>query len=312
MLLSEIKSQFNEKKIDKHEFITKMYEQHLVLGDYANFLAQSGISKIEIGDGQLIFTSRATPYHTGGLRFLTNIDDKRVTPLEAFNFGRYEDEDSEMIYKLLDKSFVVFDIGGNIGWYTTHIAKMLTNGKLYAFEPIPATFKNLQQNVQLNALQNVVLNNIALSDSKGELSFYYSSKMTGASSSQNITNNENAVLVKCITNTLDSYCKENSIERIDFIKCDVEGAELFAIKGGLEAISTFKPIVFTEMLRKWAQKFNYHPNDIVALFKSMDYKCFINYSGKLKQIEVIDELTIDTNFFFLHKEKHASQIDALL
>jgi FkbM family methyltransferase len=308
MKLNEIKESFEKGLIDKHEFISKMYEIHIILNDYVHFLPKSGIEKIEINSEGIVFVSRNTEYHSGGIRFFSKIDDKRVTPLEAFNFGRYEDEDSEMIYKLIKPNYTVFDIGANIGWYTNHIAKNLEIGNIHAFEPIPDTFESLVKNVKLNNFPNIKLNNIALSDSIGELNFYYSSKMTGASSSKNITKNEDAILVNCKTNTIDEYAKEFNVQSIDFIKCDVEGAELFAFRGGVESIKKFKPIVFTEMLRKWASTFGYHPNDIIELFKNMDYSCYINSNGKLLKIERIDDATIDTNFFFMHLSNHSQQI----
>ena len=311
MKLTEIKNLFVSGEIDKHTYISKMYYYHLILKEYSDFIGDSGISKIEISTDSLIFISRETEYHPGGLNFIISIDDKRVTPLEAFNFGRYEDEDSEMIYKLLEDNFTVFDVGANIGWYTTHIAKILTNGSIHAFEPIPDTFGWLKKNTELNYLNNITLNNIALSEVKGEFTFYYSHNMTGASSLQNITNNEKAILVKCKTETLDNYFKDSNLEKLDFIKCDVEGAELFVFKGGIQTILSHKPIVFTEMLRKWSAKFNYHPNEIIKLFTSIGYCCFYNNQGKLKKLNQIDENTVETNFFFLHVDKHADKISIL-
>ena len=72
--------------------------------------------------------------------------------------------------------------------------------------------------------------------------------------------------VECNVRRMDDFVKDENINRIDFIKCDVEGSELFVYQGGIESIDRFKPIVFSEMLRKWSNKFGYHPNDIINLF----------------------------------------------
>jgi hypothetical protein len=66
-----------------------------------------------------------------------------------------------------------------------------------------------------------------------------------------------------------SFVAKNNA-KVDFIKCDVEGAELFVYQGAKATLMQQKPIVFTEMLRKWAAKFDYHPNDIIALFDELD------------------------------------------
>ena len=188
------------------------------------------------------------------------------------------------------------------------MAALLSSGRVYSFEPIPDTFAKLTNNVKLNQLSNIDLYNIALSEKKGTLTFYYSPFMSGASSSQNITENSNAVLVECKTSTVDDFVNDNSIPKIDFIKCDVEGAELFVFKGALQTIAQHKPIVFSEMLRKWAAKFGYHPNDIISLFSKEGYSCFVTKDGNLAKLESVNESTEETNFFFLHNEKHSSKI----
>ena len=147
-----------------------------------------------------------------------------------------------------------------------------------------------------------------MSSKKEKLEFYYSPTVTGASSSQNITENINMTKLELEAETIDNFMITNSISKLDFIKCDVEGAEYFVFQGGLESIRKHIPIIFTEMLRKWAFKFNYHPNDIINLFKSVGYKCYYSCNGKLKAIEFILEDTIPTNFFFLHPHVHADLI----
>ena len=101
--------------------------------------------------------------------------------------------------------------------------------------------------------------------------------------------------------------------KIDFIKCDVEGAELFVFQGALKLLAQDKPIVFTEMLRKWAAKFDYHPNQIIELFQGLGYQCFTaDAEGKLRAFGLMDDQTQETNFFFLHKTQHAHEIKELL
>ncbi len=91
---------------------------------------------------------------------------------------------------------------------------------------------------------------------------------------------------------------------IDLIKCDVEGAELFVFQGGMKAIAKCRPIIFCEMLRKWAAKFAYHPNDIVALLRDAGYRCFAAENGTLVEVIRVDDTTQATNFFFLHEQAH--------
>jgi Methyltransferase FkbM domain len=143
-----------------------------------------------------------------------------------------------------------------------------------------------------------------------DLTFYYYPEGSGNASSVNLSENEHIETITCHVKKMDDFVKNENCT-IDFIKCDVEGAELLVFKGGAETIHRDKPIVFTELLRKWAKKFNYHPNDVLAFFRSAGYRCFTASGDKLVEFGNVDEETKETNYFFLHSEKHESIINAL-
>lgn len=304
MSIQKVKENYENRTISKAVFIDKMKEFHKVLFDFSESLKDTEINKIEILDNEVIMETRKTDYHNGGIKLIVDKLDKRTVTLEAFNFNTYEKEDSEMIYNLIDSKGSIIDIGANVGWYSLHFAAMLNVENVYSFEPIPETYKKLQKNISINNLKNIKSYPIALSEKKQKLPFYYSPMQTGASSSKNILENEDAIQLELESITLDEFVKNNNIEQIDFIKCDVEGAELFVFQGALNSIKKFKPIIFTETLRKWAAKFNYHPNDIFDFFVKLDYEAYYVKNKKLIKIDRVTEDTEQTNFFLLHKEKH--------
>jgi hypothetical protein len=82
--------------------------------------------------------------------------------------------------------------------------------------------------------------------------------------------------------------------------------------GALECLKRDAPIVFTEMLRKWSAKFGYHPNEIIRLLAGIGYRCFVVSGDALTEFREMDDETVQTNFFFLHAENHASKIDRYL
>lgn len=308
MNIKNVKKEYKEQKISKGNFIEKMHEFHKVLFDFSENLKHTEIAKIEILDNKVVFTTRATDYHPGGCKFYVDVVDKRVTPIDTFNFDMYEKDDSEMLFKLLNDGDTIFDIGANIGWYSNHLAKKFPNSTIYSFEPIPETFNQISVNTELNGATNIRLNNLALSSKKEKLTFYYSPNVTGASSSQNITENQSMTKLELEAETIDNFISTNSIDKLDFVKCDVEGAEYFVYQGGFETFKNHKPIVFTEMLRKWAAKFDYHPNDIITFFSEIGYDCFYSQNGKLKSITKITDDTTETNFFFLCPDIHTDLI----
>ncbi|HLO94734.1 MAG TPA: FkbM family methyltransferase, partial [Burkholderiaceae bacterium] len=140
--------------------------------------------------------------------------------------------------------------------------------------------------------------------------FYFYPEGSVNASSVNVSERRDAELITCHVERLDDFVSNNKLH-VDFIKCDVEGAELFVFQGATETLQRDKPIVFTEMLRKWAAKFNYHPNEIIALFASFEYRCFYAGENALKELAEMTDETVETNFFFLHAKKHQQLIDEL-
>ena len=305
MNLFELEAAFRAHTISKQQYIDEMHQLHSQLFDYAEFLKGKKIGSIEISAGRVIVTARGS-----GIKILCDKADKRIAPIETLNFGAYEKEDSEMLFRLLEDGLNIFDVGANIGWYSLHFAKSFPNSTIQAFEPIPATFGYLEANIGLNQATQVHPHNFGLSDREGELMFYFDPRGSGGASAVDLQETGAAQKVLCKIQRLDSFVAKTGA-RVDFMKCDVEGAELLMLTGGVETLKKFKPMVFAEMLRKWAAKFNYHPNKIIEFMAGLGYCCFVGRAGKLTEFKVMDDNTTETNFFFLHNVAHAAKINAL-
>ncbi|MDN5074652.1 FkbM family methyltransferase [Aliarcobacter butzleri] len=285
----------------------KMYkESHDKLFEYSEFIKDRDIQKIEITDDSVVITTREL-----GIKMVCNRFDEGIAPIVILNFKNYEKNDSDMIFKLVNDNYTVFDIGGNMGWYSIGLYKAKKNIDIHTFEPIPSTYESLVGNAKINGAK-IKINNFGLSDKKQDLIFYFHKENSGNASATIMNEERENIEIKCHVDTLDNYFKKNKLTKLDFIKCDVEGAELFTFKGGEEVIRNYKPIVFTEMLRKWSAKFNYHPNEIIEFFKDMGYGCYFATENKLKEIKTMTDETLETNFFFLHKQKHINCIKKFL
>jgi len=302
MKLQDIKNAFIQNQIEKSAYIDQMYNIHEVLFDYSEFIKNTDIQKIEISDNRVILTTRKD-----SIKLIAKYPDKRIIPIEILNFSYYEREALDFLKKVINPESVMFDIGGNVGWYTINLKKEKPGLIVYTFEPIPKTFTILKENCLLNNISTENLYNIGFSDEDKEVEFYFYPEGSGNSSMVNLTENPDVVVVKSLVQKIDTFIQKKNIN-VDFIKIDVEGAELFVLKGGLETIRKDTPVIFTEMLRKWSLKFNYHPNEIIELLKIIGYKCFILQNERLREFYLMDESTTDTNFIFLHVEKHKSII----
>jgi len=109
---------------------------------------------------------------------------------------------------------------------------------LHAFEPVPHTFKVLEENLHYYDGPNLHLNNCGLSEKKGTVDFYI--KQSCASNSY-VNNIDYTDIIQCQIITLDEYVKRNRINQVDFIKADIEGAERDMLLGASEVIKKFKP-----------------------------------------------------------------------
>lgn len=305
MTIIETRTKYLNHQLSKPDFIKEMYQSHhSKLFEYAEFIKQTNISSIEITDEKVIVTSR------NQVKMICPKGDHRVAPIESLNFLDYETTESAMIMRLVEPEDCVIDIGANMGWYSINIAKKYPNSKIYAFEPIPKTYHYLSENISLNSVRNIEALPFGLSNEKNDLVFYFYPEGGVNASIANVSEREDVELINCHVEKLDDVVEQKKL-KIDFIKCDVEGAELFAFKGGIESIKRDKPIVFTEMLRKWSAKFDYHPNEIIQMFSGLGYECFYCSEDKLVKIDTMTNDTVETNFFFLHSDKHASQISNL-
>jgi len=300
--LTQTKSAYRNGTIPKQHYIEQMHDGYRVLFDIQRLMQGTDISKIEVTEQDVIMTVRST-----GIRLLCDSVDQRTAPLEILNFDRYEELDSSIIRELLEPGQSVLDIGANIGWYALNLVRWFPELMVHAFEPVPQTFDYLRRNVSLNETAAIRIYDHGFSNTTEDKIIFFHPEGSGNASLANLSGKGGTQEVVCHFRTVDAFVEENRLT-IDFIKCDVEGAELLVFQGAKRTLLTQKPIVFSEMLRKWARHFNYHPNQIIEFFSELGYLCFSSVGGSLQEVSAIDETTAETNFFFLHAEKHAKRI----
>lgn len=299
MKITELKRRFKAGEIDKPAYIQSMLVCHETLSEYAIFLRDTGIECIEINDDGVRFKFRDMPYEME-----CPPSQARVAPIEILNFDQYEPAETEALGRLLQGCSTILDVGANIGWFSLWFAHRLPGAKIHAFEPLPENFQYLARNIATNHLaERVFLYPCGLSDRAGTFDFYsYPAGSTNASL-LNVSGAGNAVMVTGKTMTLDDWVRETGAA-LDLLKCDVEGAELLVFKGGESSIARHRPIIFTEMLRKWSMSFGYHPNDVIEFFGGLGYHCHSIGPRGLTPFEKMTDASIETNFVFLHKQRH--------
>lgn len=194
--------------------------------------------------------------------------------------------EKKVLFRTIHRGDVVFDIGANVGNYTCMFARLVGSlGEVHAFEPVPPTFKKLRQTVEQNNLNaRLYLSQYALADKPGCLTMYmpvndcsqaaltvHDDLAWSSSHIESFTN--------CEVGTLDGYINSREIGQIDFVKIDVEGAELLVLQG-MESIlrRSRPPTLLVEIFAPWTANFNYTPRDLLEFLHQFGYVFY--YIGK--------------------------------
>ena len=170
------------------------------------------------------------------------LDHGNTSTIEAYNCVESIKEFSEP---------VIFDVGANIGTFTTWMSKAFPNGKIHAFEPQRQVFQMLSGNAAINNLYNVYTYNMGLGKENTKIEFeepnYFEKNDFGTFSlvENVITQRTNNKIVVQI-NTLDWFVEYYNIPKIHLLKIDVEGMDLDVLIGASKTIKKHFPVIFIE------------------------------------------------------------------
>jgi len=306
LTLPELIEAFESGTLDKAEFIRLANAVHGRLYDYPAVLANSDVNEIRIDDSGVAF-------HVAGVDLWLRCPpgESRVAPVEMLNFHTYEAAETRTMLAALTDGMVVFDIGANIGWYSMLFARHFPALEIHAFEPLPYFSEFLQRNVTANGLADrIQVHTVGFSDESRTVEIFLDRGNATNASMRNVADSETASAVAVEVTELDAWCAERQL-RPDFIKCDVEGAELLVMQGARGLLADAPPVIFLEMLRKWAKPYGYHPNDLIGLLSGVGYECHGIGQRGIRRIESVDDATQETNYLFLHRRDHADVLDRL-
>ncbi len=176
--------------------------------------------------------------------------------------------------KFIKPDSVVIDAGANMGVFSVLAANLAPSGKVYSFEPTPETFELLKKNCE--PYENIILKNMALGEATGQKNILY---YKGSDGGNTIEDSGRTVpfggkKANVLITTIDSL----DLNRVDFIKMDIEGYEQRALRGAKETIRRYSPVISVSAY--------HHANDVVEIPKlihSIDpaYKYNL-YSGSEK------------------------------
>lgn len=205
-----------------------------------------------VGGGRVL-TKAAFPEWS--LSYFAEGNDRLISP-HLITHGRHEDDLTNFFLRNIAEDSHCLDLGANIGYFACIMAKKARFGKTIAVEADPAICQYIQDNLHINFLENVseVICG-AISDKMGELTLHRRVTRSGNTSiidvgdafarSKGEPPTETFVVPSF---TIDSLLPKMD-GRVDFIKIDVEGAEVMAFDGARETIRSNPQI---NILMEWS------------------------------------------------------------
>ena len=213
--------------------------------------------------------------------------------------GAYEPVETYLFSQLLQPGMTVLDIGANVGQYTLIASTAVgPTGQVHSFEPVPMTFARLKQHVELNQLTNVTPTQAALWMEETTLELGLAEDQADNVGSYSI--GEAAAAPAKITARairLRDYAEAHKLERLDLVKMDIEGAELFALHGGRPLFERFRPVILMEVNRAALAKLETDPESLWRFVEDMAYRAWrIGFSpetsGSIANFDGLDQANI--------------------
>lgn len=210
------------------------------------------------------------------------LDDKDSLLLSVF--PDFSPGITKVITKNIKEGMTVIDAGAHIGFFTLLLAKLVgESGKVYAIEPNGANLKLLTQNVKSNGYKNVEIIRGAVTDKGKKVKLNISNEST---SEHKITsaNNENFKRFEYVDAVV--LDKLAGSRKIDFIKMDIQGAEILAFCGATKLLKRSKNLKMIIEFWPWGlHRSGKSPNELITILKKYGTLRLLDAeSGKLSKL----------------------------
>jgi FkbM family methyltransferase len=200
----------------------------------------------------------------------------------SFVYGSWEPEVVRSIQSHVKRGMRVLDIGAQSGFYSLLLSRLIgPEGLVFAFEPLPANYRILEENVSLNHISNVVVIREAVSDQSGEISFEFPHEEASLVAGP-ILEGDNLGRFQVPSISLDDFAHQTG-HHVHFIKMDVEGAETAVLRGAVQTLRTFHPPMIVELHYDSSQQ-GQHP--AISFLQELGY-----------QIEWLNEVDYRSHIF---------------
>jgi FkbM family methyltransferase len=187
---------------------------------------------------------------------------------------------------LVEPGSVCVDVGAAAGIYTVSLSRLAgPSGLVHSVEPLPFAWPTWNRLLDVRSSPNVLHHPVALGSEPGEASMSVPKGRHGLVTGRSFISQHclglgsNAEFAQHITYpvpvaTLDGLLEEGDRDRLDFVKIDVEGAELHVLKGGSGVIESFRPAMLIEIEARHTARYQYSPEDVVSWLTDRGYAMY--------------------------------------
>lgn len=210
---------------------------------------------------------------TGGLWWLAEenfLDEKLL-------FAEFETMERKFVKRLLRRDMTVVDVGAHHGLYTLLASKCVGwRGRVVAIEPSPRELARLEKHLRLNRSSNVELIPCAAGEDPGEAQLYVADRFNDGFNSLRLPAiGEPVTNVRVPVRRVDDILSELDISKVDFVKLDVEGAELSVLCGAVKLLNRNpRPAMLVEVQDIRTKPWGYAAREILQFLIRMDYQWF--------------------------------------
>lgn len=188
----------------------------------------------------------------GGYRMPCDLNE--TLQRQFYFFGTYFVERAllDCWLRLAKTARVVFDVGANAGIYSLAAISSNPAAKVYAFEPTPEIAARLRSTATFNQLDQLHVQEFAVSDAPGHAVLIRCRGAHGTNEGMNFIRNDIETGERVRTETLDAFCRDRSIDRIDLMKIDVQGHEAAVLRGASKLLNEGRIGVILLELNWWS------------------------------------------------------------
>lgn len=192
-------------------------------------------------------------------------------------YGNPEMAESLWMERNLRPGSVVLDVGANHGIVSLECALFVGRaGRVHAFEPAPETRACLARHLKINNIENVSVFETAVGAAPGRARLRVYKHATGlATLSESDPDHAADEVIEVKTITLDEHCEAHEISTVELLKIDIEGHELFALRGARRMLASKKVrAILLEVGDNTCRNANVNPQELLTDLEELGYAVF--------------------------------------